>query len=183
MRPGLKASSAAACAAAHVLLLGLALGLTAACTSAKLESPEISPNAGGKTNDPAVGFANVRPGSEEDFILNVGRRTFFDQGSASIDSTARATLDNQIAFLSKNPQWYVKLQGFADDPGGDSAMRKLSKQRADAVMAYLAAGGIDQRRMWSRGYGKERIVRECSERACQVQNRRVITNLRDTRDE
>ena len=34
--------------------------------------------------------------------------------------------------------------------------------------------------MFDKGYGKERVVRECTERACKVQNRRVITNLRDT---
>ncbi len=59
-------------------------------------------------------------------------------------------------------------------------MVALSKQRADAVMNYLAAGGIAQGRMFNKGYGKERVVRECTERACKVQNRRVITNLRDT---
>lgn len=169
--------------AARATVLIAAISLISACTSSSLETLEISPNAGGKTNDPAAGFANVRPGSEEDFILSVGRRTFFDKGSAEIDSTARVTLDKQIGFLNRHTQWYAKIQGFADDPGGRSRIRKLSKQRADAVMNYLIAGGIDPRRLWSRGYGKERIVRECGERACQVQNRRVITNLRDTRDE
>ena len=45
----------------------------------------LPPNAGGQTNDPAAGFENVQPGSEEDFILNVGRRTYFAEGSAALD--------------------------------------------------------------------------------------------------
>ena len=125
----------------------------------------------------------MQAGSEEDFILNVGRRTFFTAGSAALDSVAKTTLDGQIAWLSKYPQWLVKLQGFADDSGGDSAQVALSQKRADAVMAYLAAGGVAQSRMWAKGYGKERLVRECTETACKVQNRRVVTNLRNERDQ
>ncbi len=168
---------------ARASVLACALALVASCTSTKLENPGLPPNAGGQTNDPAAGFANVQPGSEEDFILNVGRRTYFAKGSAEIDDTAKVTLDNQIAFLTKYPRWYAKIQGFADDPGGDAKMVALSAKRADNVMNYLAAGGIDRNRMWAKGYGKERIVRDCTERACQVQNRRVITNLRDSREE
>lgn len=155
-----------------------ALALTlAGCTSASLEPPV--PDV---TNAPAAGFANVQPGSEEDFILNVGRRTYFTEGSATLDSVARTTLDNQIAWLKKHPSWLVKLQGFADDPGGDAAMVALSRKRAEAVMEYLAAGGIDRNRMWAKGYGKERVVRDCPDQACRVQNRRVISNLREEKD-
>jgi peptidoglycan-associated lipoprotein len=154
----------------------LALAVTA-CTSATIEPPV--PDV---TNAPAAGFANVQPGSEEDFILNVGRRTYFAEGSATLDSVAKATLDNQIAWLQKHPQWLVKLQGFADDPGGDAAMVELSRRRAEAVMAYLAAGGVDRNRMWAKGYGKERVVRDCPDAACRVQNRRVISNLREEKD-
>ncbi|TIQ75493.1 OmpA family protein, partial [Mesorhizobium sp.] len=121
------------------------------------------------------------PGSEEDFILNVGRRTYFTQGSAALDSVAKATLDTQIAWLAKHPRWLLKLQGFADDPGASETA--LSQQRADAVMDYLAAGGIDRNRMWAKGYGKDRLVRDCPDTACRSQNRRVVSNLRDVRDE
>ena len=101
----------------------------------------------------------MQPGSEEDFILNVGRRTYFTQGSAALDSVAKATLDIQIAWLTKHPRWLLKLQGFADDPG--SSETALSQQCADAVIDYLAAGGIDRNRMWAKGYGKDRLVRDC----------------------
>ena len=53
----------------------------------------------------------------------------------------------------------------------------LSQKRADSVMAYLAAGGVAQTRMWAKGYGKDREVRDCAETSCKVQNRRVGTNL------
>ncbi|MDW6020736.1 OmpA family protein [Mesorhizobium sp. BAC0120] len=167
------------------------LMLAAACTSTTLSTPtnnapgndaELKVVTSGQTNEAAPGFENLQPGSEEDFVLNVGRRTFFPQGSATLDSTAKATLDTQIAWLKKYPQWLVKLQGFADDGSGDSQQVALSQKRADAVMAYLAAGGIDSKRMWAKGYGKDRLVRDCPDRSCKVQNRRVVTNLRNERD-
>lgn len=159
------------------LALGVVVLAMSACTTSTLETPTAD-----VTNAPAYGFANIEPGTEEDFILNIGRRTYFAAGSAELDPTAKTTLDHQIEWLKKYPYWLVKLQGFADDSGSDADMKKLSQERADAVMNYLIAGGIDPNRMWAKGYGKERIVRNCPDKACKVQNRRVISNLRTEKD-
>ncbi|WP_087001910.1 OmpA family protein [Rhizobium sullae] len=164
---------------AAAMLLALA-----ACTTtdiASVEEPAAAPMTG-QTNDPAPGFENITAGSEEDFILNIGRRIYFTQDSAALDSVAMATLDNQATWLNKNPTWLLKLQGFADDSGSASKMEVLSQQRADAAMAYLASKGVDARRMWAKGYGKDRDVRDCTERSCKVQNRRVVSNLRSQRE-
>ncbi len=167
------------------LLLSLAMvGALSACTTkeiASVEEPVVAPMTG-QTNDPAPGFEKVAAGSEEDFILNVGRRIYFSQDSTTLDSVAMATLDSQAAWLTRNPTWLIKLQGFADDSGSASKMETLSQKRADAVMAYLASKGVDTSRMWAKGYGKDRDVRDCAERSCKVQNRRVVANLRTERD-
>lgn len=168
----------------RLLAAAMLLALTACSTTdiASVEEPPAVPTTG-QTNDPAPGFENVKAGSEEDFILNVGRRVYFTQDSAKLDSVAMATLDNQAAWLNRNPSWLIKLQGFSDDSGSESKMKTLSQQRADATMAYLASKGVDARRMWARGYGNDREVRDCTERSCKVQNRRVVANLRAQRDE
>ncbi|ABC94361.1 probable outer membrane lipoprotein (plasmid) [Rhizobium etli CFN 42] len=166
-------------------LAGAAMLLAlAACSTtevASLEEPAAVPMTG-QTNDPAPGFESVAPGSEEDFILSVGRRIYFKQDSAALDSVAMATLDNQAAWLNKNPTWLLKLQGFADDSGSAAQMQTLSQKRADAAMAYLTSKGVDPKRMWAKGYGNDREVRDCTERSCKVQNRRVVTNLRTQPD-
>lgn len=166
-------------------LAALLLGLAACSTTegARITVPEVNPNESGQTNDPAAGFANAGPGSEEDFILNVGRRIFFTSGSATLDATAKATLDKQAAWLTANPRWLAKLQGFADDPGSDAAQVTLSQKRADASMAYLVSKGVDAKRLWAKGYGKDRMVRDCPDTACKVQNRRVVVNLRNEYDQ
>jgi outer membrane protein OmpA-like peptidoglycan-associated protein len=165
--------------AATAMLMALA-----SCTTsniASVEEPAPTPMTG-KTNDPAPGFETVAAGSEEDFILNVGRRIYFTQDSTTLDSVAMATLDSQAAWLSRNPAWLIKLQGFADDSGSESKMQTLSQKRADAAMAYLVSKGVDAKRMWAKGYGKDREVRDCTDRSCKVQNRRVVTNLRKEPD-
>ncbi len=173
----LNRSSLARPLTAAALAIGLA-ALAACSSSSTLKQPK--PDV---TNAEVANFQNVQPGSEEDFILNVGRRTYFTQGSAELDSVAKTTLDGQAAWLRKYPSWLVKLQGFADDQGSAAQMVTLSQKRADVVMAYLTSQGIDGSRMWAKGYGKDRLVRACTENSCKVQNRRVVTNLRDARDQ
>jgi peptidoglycan-associated lipoprotein len=166
------------------LLAATMLLALAACSTtelASLEEPAAVPMTG-QTNDPAPGFENVAAGSAEDFILNVGRRIYFTQDSAKLDSVAMATLDKQASWLNNNPTWMLKLQGFADDSGSASNMETLSQKRADAAMAYLISKGVDAKRMWAKGYGNEREVRDCTERSCKVQNRRVVSNLRKQPD-
>jgi peptidoglycan-associated lipoprotein len=151
--------------------------LLAGCTSSGNNSNVASPTEG--TNAPVAGGINTTPGSEEDFMVSVGRRTFFKQSSAELDDTARTTLDKQAQWLNQYPQWKVKLQGSADDPGAPAMQKTLSQKRADAVRDYLAAQGIASNRMLAKGYGREKIGEDCPEIECKSQNRRVVTNLQE----
>ena len=164
-------------AAVALVLLVVGLAVAGCNTTGAFDDPN-----SGSTDEPAVGFANAKPDSEEYFVVHIGRRVYFSRGSAEIDDIAREVLDLQANWLNKNRKWLVKLQGFADDPGSNAANIELSQRRADAVMAYLASKGVDPRRMWAKGYGKERPVRNCSELACTAQNRRVNVNLRKEYD-
>lgn len=165
------------------LLCGLPLVaalLLAGCSSSSDEQLQasIAPPAN-DTNAPAFAGTQIAPGSEEDLMVNVGRRTFFAEGSASLDDTAMRTLDSQADWLLRYPQWKVKLQGFSDDPGGPEDNRVLSQRRADAVRDYLVARGVSRDRMLAKGYGRDRLVQDCEDISCKSQNRRVITNPQD----
>lgn len=133
------------------------------------------------TNAPVSQGVSVQPGTEEDFVVNVGRRTFFKEGSAEIDETARVTLDSQAAWLTRYPSWKVKVQGFADDGAGDRNTA-LSLRRAETARSYLASKGVSAERMQAKGYCKdpERLIRDCTDPSCKAQNRRVVTNLQET---
>ena len=86
----------------HILAAAMLLAL-AGCSTIEVASVEEPPAAPmtGETNDPAPGFENIAPGSKEDFILNVGRRVYFTQDSAALDTVAKATLDSQAEWLKK----------------------------------------------------------------------------------
>lgn len=159
--------------AATALSLFLALAACASTGSKNIAAPTEG------TNAPVGGGINVVSGSEEDFMVNVGRRTFFKQGSADLDDTARVTLDKQAQWLNLYPNWKVKLQGSADDPGSPAVQTTLSQKRADAVRNYLAAQGIAPTRMLAKGYGRDKIGDDCPELECKSQNRRVVTNLQE----
>jgi peptidoglycan-associated lipoprotein len=163
----LKTVRIAACFALAMLMTG--------CANNKTVGTPDTISADG-TNAPVGGGLNVSPGSEEDFQVNVGRRTFFKKNSSKLDSTANETLDKQAAWLAQYPQVQVKIQGFADDPGSESQNVSLSQKRADIVRNYLISRGVSASRVAAKGYGTQRKVRDCSELACKSQNRRVVTN-------
>ncbi len=168
----------------HQLLLVCTLGaLLSGCNDISKPELAVAPQPTGVTDEPARGYAPVQAGSEEDFIMNAGRRIYFASGSADLDDVARETLDIQAAWLTRNANWLVKLQGYSDDPGSASANTALSSKRATNVMNYLASKGINPQRMWAKGNGKERPVRDCPETSCKAQNRRVVVNLRTEFDD
>jgi peptidoglycan-associated lipoprotein len=175
---------------AEAAVLGLALVLGGCATSPTADLPPSSaapaapalPAAPVAQTAPDSGGIGAEPGTEKDFMLNVGRRTFFKEGSAELDSTARVTIANQAQWLNKYPQWKVKLQGFADDPGSDAQQLALSQKRADAVRNHLVAQGVAPERVKAKGYGRDRLVGDCADIECKAQNRRVITNPQDAPD-
>ena len=151
------------------LLPVVALLLLGGCQALETASPPASA---------PVSFGPSQPaGSNEDFIVNVGRRVFFAANSATLDETARVTLDKQAEWLGQYSSYKIKIEGFADDDGGVEANKGLGLRRADAVMAYLGSRGLPQSRMRAKTFGTERPVRACKEPECRSQNRRVVVVL------
>ncbi len=105
------------------------------------------------------------------------------KSSADLDDTARVTLDKQAQWLQQYPQWKVKLQGFADDPGSAAQQTALSQKRADAVRDYLVSQGNYRRSHESQGLrARPAGVGDCAGIECTSQNRRVITNPQEVPD-
>jgi peptidoglycan-associated lipoprotein len=169
------------CLLQYAALLALVANVTG-CASTGRQNGSLQTASVSAGTEPMQGSINVQNGTEEDFIVNVGRRTFFEQGSANLDETAKVTLDKQAMWLNQYPQWKVKLQGFADDPGSTTEQKALSQKRAEAVKAYLATRGVSPERMKAKGYGRDRLVGDCADIECQSQNRRVITNPQEGPD-
>ena len=152
-------------------LCAMAAAALGGCTS---PGGELGP---GSALEKPITAISLPAGSNEDFIVNVGRRVYFSENSSDLDETARATLDKQAAWLTSYPGYKVKIEGFADEKGTPDFNRQLGLKRAQATMSYFALKGIAATRMRVKTFGSERPVRKCEELACWSQNRRVVTVL------
>ena len=117
------------------------------------------------------------PGSQQDFVVNVGDRVFFDTDSSDLSAQARATLDKQAEWLSHYSNYSFTIEGHADERGTREYNIALGARRAQNVRDYLIARGVAAQRMRTISYGKERPVAVCDDISCWSQNRRAVTVL------
>ncbi|HSV29488.1 MAG TPA: peptidoglycan-associated lipoprotein Pal [Candidatus Omnitrophota bacterium] len=151
-----------------------AVALVAACESAPEDT---GAKAGTGQTPPASTKSQIVPGSEQDFIANVGDRVFFDFDKYSLRSDAKATLDKQAAWLKKYPNYSLTVEGHADERGTREYNLALGERRANSVKEYLVANGLPASRVKTVSYGKERPVALGSNEAAWSQNRRGVTVL------
>lgn len=118
------------------------------------------------------------PGSQQDFVVNVGDRVFFETDSSELTPQSRATLDKQAQWLTNYSQYgQFTIEGHADERGTREYNIALGARRAQAVRDYLISRGIQAQRMRTISYGKERPVAVCNDISCWSQNRRAVTVL------
>ncbi len=138
----------------------------------------LSAAACAKNNELLGGGAGAAvPGSQQDFIVNVGDRVFFESDQTELTAQARGTLDRQAQWLTTYNRYSFTIEGHADERGTREYNFGLGAKRADAVRAYLVSRGIDPARMRTISYGKERPVAVCNDISCWSQNRRAVTVL------
>ncbi|MGB3273189.1 MAG: peptidoglycan-associated lipoprotein Pal [Xanthobacteraceae bacterium] len=131
-----------------------------------------------KTGVGADGVAGAAtPGSQQDFVVNVGDRVFFESDQSDLTPQAMATLDKQVQWLQMYGQYSFTVEGHADERGTREYNIALGARRAQTVRNYLASRGINPQRMRTISYGKERPVAVCNDISCWSQNRRAVTVL------
>src|SRR5215216_163351 len=117
------------------------------------------------------------PGSQQDFVVNVGDRVFFESDQTDLSPQAIATLEKQARWLQSYNRYSFTIEGHADERGTREYNIALGARRAQSVRTFLASRGIDASRMRTISYGKERPVAVCNDISCWSQNRRAVTVL------
>src|SRR5262245_31289289 len=131
-----------------------------------------------KPNDPdQAGLGNAPTGSQQDFVVNVGDRVFFESDSSELTPQSVATLEKQAQWLQMYGQYTFTVEGHADERGTREYNIALGARRAQAVRDYLASRGVQPQRMRTSSFGKERPVAVCNDISCWSQNRRAVTVL------
>ena len=110
-----------------------------------------------------------------DFVENTTDTVFFAFDSSSLSAEAQAALDTQVAWLKKHDDVNVIVQGHCDDRGTREYNLDLGERRANAVKQYLVSQGIEESRISTISYGKERPAVLGNNEAAWAQNRRAIT--------
>jgi peptidoglycan-associated lipoprotein len=148
----------------------------AAVLAAALAISACAKNAEEGAQANAAGMAT--PGSQQDFVVNVGDRVFFETDSTELTPQSRATLDKQAQWLTQYSNYgQFTIEGHADERGTREYNIALGARRAQTVRDYLASRGIQTSRIRTISYGKERPVAVCNDISCWSQNRRAVTVL------
>jgi len=102
-------------------------------------------------------------------------RVFFATNESVLTTASRDTLRKQAAWLRKNPDINVVLEGHADERGTREYNLALGERRANAAKDYLMTYGISENRISVISYGKERPVDSGSNPLAWSKNRRSVT--------
>jgi peptidoglycan-associated lipoprotein len=137
----------------------------------------ISACANKQAADSLASAGVATPGSQQDFVVNVGDRVFFESDSTELTSQARGTLEKQAQWLRNYRTYAFTIEGHADERGTREYNIALGARRAQTVRDYLIARGVEASRMRTVSYGKERPVAVCNDISCWSQNRRAVTVL------
>ena len=121
--------------------------------------------------------SSAAPGSQQDFVVNVGDRVFFESDQTDLTPQAIATLEKQVQWLQAYPRYSFTIEGHADERGTREYNIALGARRAQSVRTFMASKGVDASRMRTISYGKERPVAVCNDISCWSQNRRAVTVL------
>ena len=117
----------------------------------------------------------IAPGSQEDLVVNVGDRVFFNYDSSELDGDAKELLQDQVAWLKQYSDVSVIIEGHCDERGTREYNLALGEKRAQSVKNYLISLGINSDRVSTISYGKERPAVVGSNDGAWAQNRRSVT--------
>ncbi len=157
-----------------------ALFILAACESATKESATTSGDGARSARSASPGGSpsagiNIVPGSQQDLVVNVGDRVFFDFDKANLKPDARGTLEKQAAWLKRFPAVRVTVEGHADERGTREYNLALGERRASSAKDFLVALGINAGRLKVVSFGKERPVALGHDDSSWSQNRRSVS--------
>ena len=124
----------------------------------------------------ASASASIKPGSQEDLIVNVGDRVFFAYDSAELDADAQELLLYQATWFKEHDIQSIIIEGHCDERGTREYNLALGEKRAQAVKNYLNGLAVFPV-INTLSYGKERPAVVGSNEGAWSQNRRSVTKV------
>ncbi|HET7787556.1 MAG TPA: OmpA family protein [Myxococcales bacterium] len=155
-------------------LIGAALGGVAGGVSGALIGRYMDKQQEEINRDLQSGYVE-RVGNK--LVVKFENGILFETGQASLKPQAQHDLGEFAKILQKYPDTNVSIEGFTDSVGNEAYNRRLSQERADAVVAYLSQAGVARARLVSEGFGEARPVASNSSEEGRAKNRRVEIHI------
>ena len=124
------------------------------------------------TPSPIAAVAPARPLDAELQTLLLGNVLHFDYDSASLDKPGRERLARIGEYLLRHPDEGIRISGNCDERGTEEYNLALGQRRADVAKQYLTGLGIDERRIATVSYGKDRPALDEHDARAWAANRR-----------
>ena len=153
-----------------ILLIAFAAVALTACATQKKVGKQVTAGAEAVKGDVYTGQETV-----EYLATGVPDRIFFATNKSVLTTAARDTLRKQAAWMRKNKDVNVTVEGHADERGTREYNLALGERRANATKDYLLTYGVSGGRVTVISYGKERPVNSASTPVAWSQNRRSVT--------
>jgi len=158
-----------------------AAALLSACSSTKVAEPAPvvekpvaqapTPQADNREIRP-VETPTVDPLNDPKGVL-ANRSVYFDFDSYAVRADGKPVVENHSAYLTKNTQRKVLIQGNTDERGGTEYNLALGQKRAEAVRKSMAALGVSDGQMEAVSLGKEKPKATGHDEAAWAENRRA----------
>ena len=137
-------------------------------------SSDVSSSEEGTITETSPESASIAPGSQEDLIVNVGDRVFFNYDSSDLDSDAQELLQDQVAWLKQYSNVSVIVEGHCDERGTREYNLALGEQRAKTVAELLIINWVSSSKISTVSYGEEKPAASGSNENSWSKNRRAL---------
>jgi len=156
------------------LLLVLALSLfVAACGTSQQSGTDVSSagSSGATTGQTTTG---PEPGTQAHLNQTIGDRIFFDFDRHNIRSDMQDTVSAWAQWMKENPDVSILVEGHADERGTRDYNYALGARRSHEVKMALTSRGIDEDRIETTTFGKDRPAVLGSNEEAWAKNRRAV---------
>ncbi len=123
----------------------------------------------------AIKKEEPKPAKENDvkeIVLSSSANFAF--GSSKLLPSAYAALDKIVERMKSNPSTRWRIEGHTDNIGSQKANKKVSLERAQAVLNYFVSKGLDKKRFEVIGLGEAYPIASNSTESGRAKNRRVV---------
>ncbi len=98
----------------------------------------------------------------------------FKKGKAEIDPACDRTMKYIASLINETSGFHVQVDGHTDNVGNPESNKKLSQERAEAVVKYLVQKkGVDAKRLSAKGWGDTQPIADNKTDKGRAKNRRV----------